>query len=106
MDGTIICTKSGRVFALNTDVWQLLYTPQVKQTLQRLYQDEGYKIVFITNQNGIASGKTKVPDFCRKVESIVETLGVPIQLFAATEFQIQESTNFLHKFFLVFFSKW
>ena len=61
-----------------------MYTPQVKQTLQRLYQDEGYKIVFITNQNGIASGKTKVPDFRRKVESVVETLGVPIQLFAAT----------------------
>ena len=78
MDETIICTKSGRVFALNTDDWQLLYTPQVKQTLQRLYQGEGYKIVFITNQNGIASGKTKVPDF------------------------FQESTNFLHNFFLVF----
>ena len=45
MDGTIICTKSGRVFALNTDDWQLLYTPQVKHTLQRLNQDEGYKIV-------------------------------------------------------------
>ena len=84
MDGTIICTKSGRVFALNTDDWQLLYTPQVKQTLQRLYQDEGYKIVFITNQNGIASGKTKVPEFRRKVESVVETLGVPIQLFLFT----------------------
>ena len=52
--------------------------------MQRLYQDKSFKIVFITNQNGIASGKTKIPDFRRKVESIVETLGIPIQLFAAT----------------------
>ena len=37
MDGTIICTKSGRVFALNIDDWQLLYQPQVKQKLQRSY---------------------------------------------------------------------
>ena len=35
MDGTIICTKSGRVFPLNIDDWQLLYQPQVKQKLQR-----------------------------------------------------------------------
>ena len=35
MDGTIICTKSGRVFPINIDDWQLLYQPQVKQTLHR-----------------------------------------------------------------------
>ena len=84
MDGTIICTKSGRVFPLNVDDWQLLYQPQVKQTLQRLYKDEGYKIVFITNQNGLSTGKTNIKDFRHKVDSIVQTLGVPLQLFAAT----------------------
>ena len=40
--------------------------------------------MFITNQNGLATGKTKVEDFRGKVEKIVQTLGVPLQLFAAT----------------------
>ena len=51
---------------------------------QSLHQKEGYKIVFITNQNGLATGKPKVEDFRGKVEKIVQTLGVPLQLFAAT----------------------
>ena len=40
--------------------------------------------MFITNQNGLATGKTNVKDFRNKVETIVQTLGVPLQLFAAT----------------------
>ena len=66
MDGTIICTKSGRVFALNTDDWQLLYTPQVKQTLQRLYQDEGYKLFLSQIKMELLQEKLKFQIFVGK----------------------------------------
>lgn len=85
LDGTIITTKSGRVFATNPDDWKLLYEPQVVQTLKKLHEQDGYKIVFITNQAGIATGKTSVKDFRKKVEDIVNLLGIPLQLFCATE---------------------
>ena len=84
MDGTLICTKSGRVFALNNDDWKLLYEPQTVQTIRRLYNEEKYKIVIITNQAGISTGKVKIPEFRTKVEAITELLGVPLQVFAAT----------------------
>ena len=84
MDGTLITTKSGRVFPLNHEDWKLLFEPQVKQKVQKLFHEENYKIVIITNQNGLGTGKLTESDFKQKVESIVNTLGVPVQLFAAT----------------------
>merc|ERR1719211_482975 len=50
LDNTIIATKSGRVFPTNFNDWRLLFEPQVQQTLKRLYYEEDYKIVVITNQ--------------------------------------------------------
>lgn len=85
LDGTIISTKSGRVFPLNSNDWKLLYDHKTSEKLKNLYQNEGYKIVIITNQNGIASGKTSVKDFRQKIENIVELLQIPLQLFCATE---------------------
>ena len=84
MDGTLITTKSGRVFPLNPQDWRLLFEPQVKQKLQKLFHDENYKIVIITNQAGMGTGKLKEEDFRQKVENVVQALGVPVQLFAAT----------------------
>ena len=85
MDGTLICTKSGRVFPTNIDDWQLLYKPQVKDVMQKLHHEDGHKIVLITNQNGIGTGKLSLSDFRQKIEAIVKELDVPLQLFAATE---------------------
>lgn len=85
MDGTLITTKSGRVFPLNPQDWKLLYEPQVKQTLQKLHHEDNYKIVIITNQAGIGTGKLSKNDFRSKVESIVNSIQVPLQLFAATQ---------------------
>ena len=85
MDGTLITTKSGRVFPLNPQDWKLLFEPQVKQTIQKLYHEDDYKIVIITNQAGIGTGKLSKRDFRSKVESIVNSIQVPLQLFAATQ---------------------
>ena len=90
MDGTIITTKSGRVFPVDYKDWRLLYENRTIEKLETLL-GEGYKIVFITNQAGLASGKLKLDDFKTKVESIVtklnkgstQTLSLPIQLFCS-----------------------
>ena len=108
MDGTIITTKSGRVFPIDSKDWRLLYENRTVKKLQTLY-NEGYKIVIITNQAGLASGKLKLDDFQSKVEGIVKALNggndtilVPIQLFcsAATRFKYLQidSLYFSNKF--------
>ena len=90
MDGTLITTKSGRVFPLDHKDWRLLYDNRTIEKLESLYS-EGYKVVIITNQAGLASGKLKLDDFKAKVESIVMKLNrgastnlpLPIQLFCS-----------------------
>lgn len=82
MDGTLISTKSGKVFPQNPDDWKILW-PEVPLKLQKLHKD-GYKIVVFTNQGGIARGKVKPADIKQKLEKIAVTLGVPVQAFVAT----------------------
>lgn len=86
MDGTIITTKSGRVFPLDRDDWRLLYDSKTKAKLRSLHFDQGYKIVVVTNQAGIATGKVKLPDFKTKVENIFgkALANLPLQLFCST----------------------
>ena len=87
MDGTLITTKSGRVFPLDYNDWKILLS-EVPGKLKSLHED-GYKIVVITNQAGVAKGKTKVEDFQTKVERIAQKIGVPMQLWAITSKSIQ-----------------
>lgn len=82
MDGTLIQTKSGKVMPTNLDDWKLAFGTVVT-TLKSKHSD-GYKIVIITNQGGISSGKTKIPDIKKKIENIIKALGVPIQAFVAS----------------------
>ena len=82
IDGTIITTQSGRVFPKDIHDWRILH-PEVPGRLKQLVK-EGFKIVFITNQAGIARGKMTVPDFRMKVTRIREKLGVSLQVFCST----------------------
>ena len=108
MDGTIITTKSGRVFPIDHNDWRLLYEDRTREKLEYLYR-EGYKIVVITNQAGIANGKLRLEDFHAKVEKIVkklnrgnsETLPLPIQLFcsAASRYQCLQISAYFRGLF-------
>ncbi|KAK3610289.1 hypothetical protein CHS0354_029752 [Potamilus streckersoni] len=82
IDGTIITTKSGKVFPVDNDDWRL-WTGEIPKKLKKLNED-GYKVVFFTNQLGVAKGKTKIEDLQSKFTLIVERIGVPIQILVST----------------------
>uniref|UniRef100_A0A1I7WCS4 mRNA guanylyltransferase n=1 Tax=Heterorhabditis bacteriophora TaxID=37862 RepID=A0A1I7WCS4_HETBA len=52
MDGTLIITKSGKVFPNDVSDWKIIYD-RVIPRLHELYHHENYKIVIFTNQKGI-----------------------------------------------------
>ncbi|XP_047449392.1 bifunctional polynucleotide phosphatase/kinase [Mugil cephalus] len=82
IDGCIITTKSGKVFPTAPDDWRILY-PEIKPRLASLLK-KGYKVVFFTNQMGIAKGKLRPEVFKSKVEDILATLQLPVQVFVAS----------------------
>ena len=82
IDGTIITTQSGRVFPKDEHDWRILY-PEVPGKLKKLVED-GFKLVLITNQAGIAKGKLTIEQFSRKVVSILARLGVNATVFVST----------------------
>jgi len=78
IDDTIIKTKSGKTFATNdlTD-WQLWAdaTTVMKPAFAKLASD-GYRIVFFTNQEGISKGRVNKQSWKRKVEDVIDALGL------------------------------
>lgn len=80
-DGTLIKTKSGKVFPTNCQDWQLLYD-SIPSDFKKLHSD-GFKIVIFTNQKGIHAGKVDRNEFRKKIEAIVGKLGIPVQAFVS-----------------------
>lgn len=69
LDGTIIETKSGKTFPVNTEDWK--FKPWIKDAIQEynpLY------IFIVTNQGGIEKGFVKEGDFIKKLNEIMECM--------------------------------
>lgn len=82
IDNTIIKTKSGRKFPTGPSDWTFLYDC-VPKKLKEL-KEEGSKVVFFTNQAGIEKGKTSPTELEKKFEDIINSVGMPIQVFLST----------------------
>lgn len=65
------------------------------ETLQKLYYDDGYRVIIISNQGGISlkkydpkvpkSHQTKLSSFKEKVSAVLNQLDIPISVYASTE---------------------
>lgn len=80
MDGTLIATKSGRVFAKDSSDWRLAHPVKIAQSLRRCHE-AGKKIVIFSNQKGVETGKVQMAQLKAKVASIAHLLAVPLQAF-------------------------
>ncbi|CAJ0920307.1 unnamed protein product, partial [Mesorhabditis belari] len=82
LDGTIITTKSGKVFPKDETDWVIM-DPRITAKLKELHTAGEHKLVFFSNQNGIGKDHISPDAFKRKIEAIIEKLNVPIQVFLA-----------------------
>lgn len=82
MDGTLITTRSGKVFPTDIYDWKMA-GGTVIPTLKLKYKD-GFKIVIFTNQAGISSNKTVVSEIKKKIENVIVALDIPVQAYIAT----------------------
>ncbi|KAL5249654.1 hypothetical protein ACHWQZ_G018498 [Mnemiopsis leidyi] len=81
-DHTLVTTKSGRVFPKGPDDWDIMCPGRVHSKLKQLHED-GFKLLIISNQNGIEAKKTTVQQFQEKIDKVVSKLGVPVQVLAS-----------------------
>ncbi|WPH01075.1 putative HAD-superfamily hydrolase,subfamily IIIA, polynucleotide kinase 3 phosphatase [Acrodontium crateriforme] len=91
LDDTLIATKSGNTFSRSPDDWRWWH-PIVPSRLQQLHAD-GFHIIVVTNQGGVKlktdpkapNGSMKsVANFKTKVTAVLNSLNLPITLYAAT----------------------
>ncbi|KAL8622446.1 hypothetical protein ACOMHN_034111 [Nucella lapillus] len=82
IDFTVIKTASGRKFATGSNDWEW-WEECVPEKLQKLDQD-GYRVVFFTNQAGIEKDKVKPKTVKDKFEAIIKELGIPVQVLIST----------------------
>jgi bifunctional polynucleotide phosphatase/kinase len=81
LDGTLIKTKSGKIFATSKNDWQFLFD-NVKDKLKEL---SDYTLVVFSNQMGISKGRVKKEDILYKVNAIYNQLNIPFIFIASTE---------------------
>eukprot|EP00386_Alphamonas_edax_P007208 GDKI01023932.1.p1 GENE.GDKI01023932.1~~GDKI01023932.1.p1 ORF type:complete len:409 (+),score=99.98 GDKI01023932.1:19-1245(+) len=84
MDGTLIETKSGDKFPKDKNDWRLFHPTKVQEKLKE-YSEKGYKIVILTNQKGISTGKSTAKEITGKIDDIQKAIGIPMQAFIVTQ---------------------
>jgi histidinol-phosphate phosphatase family protein len=75
VDGTLRKTKSGEIFPRDPDDVEIL--PGRREVLTR-WIDEGYKLFFVSNQSGVASGTVTKEAVEAAFARTIELLGLPV----------------------------
>lgn len=75
VDGTVRRTKSGEIYPRHPDDVELL--PGRRDVLAR-WVDDGYRLFFVSNQSGIASGKVAAEAVLGSFLRTAELLGLPV----------------------------
>ncbi|KAH6684945.1 bifunctional polynucleotide phosphatase/kinase [Plectosphaerella plurivora] len=95
LDSTLITTASGKQHASEANDWKWWHH-SVPARLKELYNDEGYRVIIISNQGGLtlhpdpntkgpkAGTKNRVAAYKQKCSAILTQLDIPITLYAAT----------------------
>jgi bifunctional polynucleotide phosphatase/kinase len=82
LDGTLIAPKSKKKFATDSSDWMWAFET-VPDKLKKLYND-GYSIVVVSNQAGIADGKQSGDAWIEKLNAIVKELDIEMKVFCST----------------------
>ena len=80
LDGTLIVTKSGNVFAKSAEDWRF-YVDDIPERLAALHK-EGYKLLIFTNQAGLTNESAKSV-FKQKITRIMNAIKLPVELVAS-----------------------
>ncbi|KAI0513132.1 DNA kinase/phosphatase Pnk1 [Xylaria bambusicola] len=95
LDSTLIVTSSGKKFGNDPADWKW-WDPSVPTRLRKMYTEEDYRVVIISNQAGLTlhvdpnskgpknAGKAKVANFKQKCAAILAQLNIPTSVYAAT----------------------
>ncbi|KAI1281567.1 DNA kinase/phosphatase Pnk1 [Xylaria sp. FL0933] len=95
-DSTLIVTSSGKKFGNDAADWKW-WDPLVPSRLRKLYNEENYRVVILSNQAGLTlhpdpnakgpknAGKAKVANFKQKCSAVLAQLNIPTSVYAATE---------------------
>ena len=83
LDGTIITTKSGRVFPKDDNDWKFLHGPCISK-IQKISSESNAKVVIFSNQAGIHNGTMEADGFKKKIETIVRQISAPLLVFVMT----------------------
>ncbi len=82
LDSTLIVTKSKHTFSQSADDWQFAYD-SVPEIL-RQFKLQGYKLIIVSNQSGVGSGKIMLETLQTKLTDIYTQLNLPIEIYFAT----------------------
>lgn len=83
MDGTLITTKTGKKFPIDSNDWKWLF-PEIIPKLRQLAEDN-YHLVVFTNQKGLSSKKTPPKDLEIKFQAIRQELLIHIDFVASSK---------------------
>jgi bifunctional polynucleotide phosphatase/kinase len=80
LDSTLIVTKSGKKFPIDSEDWKW-FSPNVVDIIKSF--SKTHNIIIFTNQKTIGSNETKTIDWMKKLQAIVTKLDVSIQIYAS-----------------------